>query len=205
MRIPLRDLEEVRRDPAQFKVRQEEKAGEERGSYGYYNILLDSITCFHKDKTSVQDAQQDIVRRYDAIPRLTSKHRLEQIIEWFNEYAADYAQLRYSTQLTRVLLRIQLPSQFLSIRLTGQLPRVDRTPEGGFVAWIFSKEPGSWEQELRLPLIQEALALDLNTNIEDISVGIYCFQLAKHSIYQFDAAQIAASKDELYRVLEQLI
>jgi hypothetical protein len=204
MRVPLGDLEEVRRNPAAFK-RKLEATDERRGGYGYYNLLLDSIMHFHKESLTAVEGEREIVRRYDKLPRLKSERAVEKIIEWFREYAADYARLGPAMSLTRVHVALQLPEQFSTLQVSGQLPRVDRTNEGNLVACVFSKGPRDWDQELRLPLIQEAVAHDLHANLEEVCVGVFCFPEGKHRTYQFSEAQIATSHEELYRVLEQLL
>jgi hypothetical protein len=205
MRVPLGDLEEARRNPAAFKRKQQEAGDEKKGGYGYYNLLLDSIMHFHKEGLTAAEGEREIVRRYDKLARLKSERAVEKIIEWFREYAADYARLAPDMSLTRVQVALQLPEQFSTLQVSGQLPRVDRTAEGNLVACVFSKEPRAWDQELRLPLIQEAVAHDLHANLEEVSVAAYCFPEGKHRTFQFSEAQIATSREELYRVLDQLL
>jgi hypothetical protein len=204
MRVPLGDLEEVRRDPGAYKRKQE--APKEKGpGYGYYNLLLDSISHFHRHELSVDEGVREVVRRFDAIERLKSKRELEKTVVKFRDYAIQFVNSKLDKPLVRVQVAVRLPETFDGLQVSGQLPRVDRLLNGDTVAWVFSKAASLWDQELRLPLIQEAVADHLHAELDEVGLAVYCFEDGASKRFQFSDVRIAAARAELQGILTQLL
>jgi len=89
---------------------------------------------------------------------------------------------------------------------TGQIARVDLVREGGYAAWLLRNATSDgWADELRLPLIQNALATAvLNVNISEVSVGVYAFEDRQVHLRCFSSAEIEDAERQFDMLLRAL-
>ena len=193
MKVTLSNLEEARRNPAAYKHKL--LAAEKPFIRTGYNALLQAtILQYHRESLTADQARERMTHKYHQ--RFTTPKGLEEITRCFGEYLDEYAAQNNLATITHQRLRLQLPADIApSFEVTGKLPRLDTTSDG-YAAWLFSKSHAEWQQELRMPLIQAAVAADLGTDMDEVTVGVYCFEDGRHTAHQFTEADSASAGAE---------
>ena len=201
MKVTLGNLEEARRNPVAYK--QKLLAAEKPFIRTGYNALLQAtILQYHRENLTPDQARERMTHKYHQ--RFTTPKGLEEITQSFGAYLDECAAQNNLATITHQRLRLQLPEDIAaSFEVTGKLPRLDTTSDG-YAAWLFSKSHAEWQQELRMPLIQAAVAADLGVDVDEVTVGVYCFDDGRHTAYQFNEADIASATAELRGLLLQL-
>lgn len=137
-------------------------------SFGYEKSLLLSIWKFHKTGSEDQsrDHLQQLIKRHS----FKSAHRIGQIEDSLDLYIK-WAKMN-NLIVFDVQARIHLnASKFLI--LVGEVHRVDIVPQG-YRGILLQDAPENWKNELRMPLIQRALAEHYDRPCEEIVVGYQC-------------------------------
>lgn len=201
MKVTLSNLEEARRNPAAYK--QKLLAAEKPFIRTGYNALLQAtILQYHRESLTADQARERMTHKYHQ--RFTTPKGLGEITRCFGEYLDEYAAQNNLATITHQRLRLQLPADIApNFEVTGKLPRLDTTSDG-YAVWLFSKGHADWQQELRMPLIQAAIAADLGTDMDEVTVGVYCFEDGRHTAFQFTEADSASATAELRTLLLQL-
>lgn len=157
---------------------------------GYERVLRLSIFYFHKSSgPAARDYMTKMIRRHTLknVSRLNEiEASLDRYIKWATEEALKVAD-------TKVNIACQIG--FLELR--GEVGRVDVTSKG-YRAVLLGKIPDDWEQQLRMPLIQIAIASMYGRPQEKMEVG---FQ-------QLDASKLATklySDDQIQRAERKFI
>jgi hypothetical protein len=71
-------------------------------------------------------------------------------------------------------------------------------PNGTYAAWLFSKGSlGNWIDELRMPIIQNAIGVEMGVQPDLVHVGLYCFGDHTVSVHNFKNADIKHAHVEL--------
>jgi len=198
----LSSLEEARRNPAAYK---QKLLSDEKPFFkpGYNALLQTTILQYHREHLAEQQALDRMTNKFHQ--RFKAQKGLDEIARQFAEYVAEYSAQEYLATITHQRLRLLLPEDIsASFEVTGKVPRLDTT-SNGYAAWLFSKTHGDWKQELRMPLIQAAIAADLGTDMEEVTVGVYCFEDGAHTAYCFTETDCAVATAELRSVLLQLV
>ncbi len=117
----------------------------------------------------------------------------------------EYASLGWTTFDTRLNLEATLPPWAPDdLECSGQIARADVAPSG-YAGWMFlSGDAGAWRQELRMPLIQEALAQEMNAPVDEVIVGVYAFRQRNVEQTSYSAAEISAARSTLEELLRRL-
>ncbi len=79
------------------------------------------------------------------------------------------------------------------LQLTGEIPRIDLAPNGGYAIWFFARALYGWQSELRMPLIQGHFASQMMVAPDRVTVGFYCFDAGAYDTRGYTAAEIAAA------------
>jgi hypothetical protein len=201
-RLPLRELEEASADPTGYRAKLYGPPRQAQGSI-YFNALRNTIFNFHKPQWTAAQAESYLE---DRLANAANAARRAEAFDQFHWYLEQYRALRWATALTRLNPSISLPPSVTpDLTLSGQIARVDLVPSGGYAGWIFASGAASgWQQELRMPILQEALADEMNTTSDDVIVGIYAFQdrSVKHTSYS--ATEIREARASLESLLQRL-
>jgi hypothetical protein len=130
---------------------------------GYERVLRLSIFHFHKSSAPVaRNYMAAMVRRHSLknVSRINEiEIRLDRYLKW-----ATVERLKVADTKTN----IAYPLGFLELR--GEIGRVDVTSTG-YRAVLLSKPPADWEKQLRMPLIQAAVASTYGRPQEKTEVG----------------------------------
>ena len=167
MRISHAQLETCRANPAAWlAARAAPSASGPR--WGYARVTKLAVYRFHRT-ADVTDAQQYLRRLLDKVgvanaQRVASAEReLDAYITWFNgarRPVADY----------KVNISLDLGRNWI---LGGEVSRVDLDlARGGYSAILLGETNPSWKTEVRMPLIQIAIARRLSRAESDIMIGV---------------------------------
>jgi hypothetical protein len=169
----------------------------------YFNALRNAIFNFHKPQWTVAQAESYLE---DRLADAANASRKAEAFDQFHWYLEQYRALGWATAFTRLNVNIPLPPWApADLSISGQIARVDLVPSGGYAGWIFlSGAAHGWRQELRMPLVQEALAGEMNVTIDEFIVGIYAFQdrSVEHTCYS--ATEIRQARASLEGLLQRL-
>lgn len=201
-RIPLRDLEQAARDPSGYRTKMSATPSR-RFRYGYFNVLRNAIRKFHATRENEAQARDYLE---DGLAEFKSDSKKAETEDKFDWYVQEYRFRTPVTVETMGRIAVQLPLRVSSdVSCSGEITRLDIVPTGGYTGWLFRNDNiHGWSSELRMPLIQDALAQELGVGTEDISVGVYGFpeRLIREKTYSAD--EVRAAYSSLDNVLAQL-
>jgi hypothetical protein len=141
---------------------------------GYERVLRLSIRHFHKSSSpAARDYMAEMIRKHN----LRNVSKINEIEISLDRYVRWATGERLKVADTKVNIGYQMG--FLELR--GEIGRVDVTSTG-YRAVLLGKVPDGWEQQLRMPLIQIAVALMYGRPQDKTEVG---FQ-------ELDASNLAA-------------
>lgn len=130
---------------------------------GYERVLRLSIFHFHKSSgPAARDYMAEMIRKHN----LRNVSRINEIEITLDRYVRWATKERLKVADTKVNIAHQMG--FLELR--GEIGRVDVTSTG-YRAVLLGKVPGDWEQQLRMPLIQVAVALMYGRPQDKTEVG----------------------------------
>jgi hypothetical protein len=89
--------------------------------------------------------------------------------------------------------------------LTGEVGRADLRGGGRYAAWLFADKPFDWRGELRMPLMQHAVAARHGVDSDVVSVGFYFFETAEHQEQAFARTQIEAAREQVTELARALM
>jgi hypothetical protein len=128
-------------------------------------------------------------------------------MEQFEWYTEEYANRGWPAFETRLRLVLPLPSWAPpDLLCSGEVSRVDIVPAGGYAAWLMrSRGLQNWSRELRMPLIQGALASKaLGVPGNEVRIGIICFEDQLIDLRSYSQREIAGAYSKLEDLLRQM-
>jgi hypothetical protein len=202
LRLPLRELDEANADPIGYRAKLYGPPRQAQGSI-YFNSLRNAIFNFHKPQWTAAQAESYLENR---LVNTANAPRKAEVLEQFHWYLEQYRALGWGTALTRLNLNISAPPwDPADLALSGQLARVDLVPSGGYAGWIFvSGTARGWRQELRMPILQEALAGEMNVTTDAVIIGVYAFQDRSVEHTSYSATEIREARASLESLLQKL-
>jgi hypothetical protein len=164
---------------------------------GYNRALLLSIYHFHKTGQALS------ARRY--IQAMIKKHsfrnaaRIDEIELGLDSY------LRWCKSESLIVadsrVRINFGSGFL--RLTGEISRVDVTPDC-YRAVLLGPSTAGWQGQLRMPLIQKAISMKFGRPAEEVAVGIQDLDGANLEVVGFSPRVLRIAEQRFARLARQI-
>jgi hypothetical protein len=127
-------------------------------------------------------------------PRL--KHYLKILAAYCDTYSLQGCQFVEVKKPTKLLVG--------SHTLRGRVDRFDMRIPGGYRATTTQLERTQWEDELRWPLIQKAIANELGASTSEIEVGVFSYEDGSYGYRVFDDDKIAAAEDEALVILTEV-
>jgi hypothetical protein len=194
MKLSLTQLETARANPRAMAIalRSGEKA---HLSFSRALALYLSARKYHQendDLSSARDYLIDVYRRNFVRPQEMLK-----LLDELERYAAAYRASGNTIIRLRTRISITIDTDF---QLTGEIPRLDLVPNGGYAVWLFSRSANQWRDELRMPLIQLYFAQTLGVAASGVSVGFYFFSAARYESYRYPQTKIDAAMRECRRL-----
>ena|ERR1700730_1308840 len=201
MKIPLRELEQVRIDPGAY-LNKKQRSGSDFYGRSKYAALKGAALKFHDLKNDLTGARKYLEDAY--AKQFKEQRSLQVNLGKLEKYASEFGKLGNSVFKVRDKLMLSLPeSMAREVSLSAQIPRLDLT-NSGYAVWLFAKEPSNLRSELRMPLIQEAYSKKLGAPLGEITVGVYDFASANYESYVFTQREINRANIELANLVERL-
>jgi len=123
----------------------------------------------------------------DAKRRLECGETLASYLHWAERYPNVFASWR-------IHLNLVLHSDIL---LGGEISRVDiNTADDQYLAIILGPKPGDWESQLRIPLIQYAIANQFHRPLNNVQVGYQGIDGSDLRTIQFDEGDVQDALEE---------
>lgn len=193
MKISHRELEDCRRSPGRW-WRGRQSGGGFR-SFGYGQALLIAIHRYHRTD-SARAARSHLRQIIDR--NFTNQTRIDDLEADFESYIRWHRRSGVVVADSNIRLSYSIGG-FLD--MGGLVSRLD-IKDDGYRAVILGAAQPSWRNELRMPLIQSAIAFKYGRPIEEVAVG---FQQANGSSLEdeiYTSAQIASARQEFQRLGE---
>ncbi len=195
MRISHTDLEACVRNPRQWYA-STTSASDHGYKMGYERVLRLSVVHFHK--SSAREARaylKALVKRHNlknAAKVVGIEDGLESYIEW-----------TVAERLKVAGTEVRIAHELGFLELRGQIGRVDVT-DSGCRAVLFGDAPLNWQAQLRLPLIQTAIASTYGRPPERTAVGFQRLDGGGLQEVVFAPHQIAAAENR-FRALGRIV
>lgn len=202
LKISLTKLEEARKNPVAFRKKYENK-GKGGGNPSIYSTLRNAIFEFHK--THIFSNGMNYLEAH--LEQFTHRENCQKAVEQFRWYVEEYQKLGWPLIQTRKNIVIPLSTQYAdSVKLSGQISRLDLNLNGGYVAWLFRrKDSDGWTTELQMPIIQNAIGVHLG-KIEKprVLVGVISFLERCIEVKEYSESEISKAHTDLEDMLRQM-
>jgi hypothetical protein len=198
--LPFSQLEFARKNPAKFGKSYAPGPGK-FNSRNFRTFLSTAISQFHRGATK-QEVISEFSKKCEDRLKLQAhfQPRLTHYVKILNAYCDSY-----SSQGCQ-FVEVKKPTKLVigSHMLRGRIDRFDMRISGGYRATITQLDRSQWEDELRWPLIQKAIADELGASTGEIEVGVFYYEDASYSYRVFSDADIAAAEKEALTVLSEI-
>ncbi|MGR3175465.1 MAG: hypothetical protein ACUZ8N_12825 [Candidatus Scalindua sp.] len=197
MNISHSKLETARNNPKSFK-RDMASEGHSYGMSRYRGWQL-ATRNYHKNNNELQKATIYLIECFEKnfVVNKRSEKLLEDHISKLRNYINDFCRLKH--QNIEVSKRIEIPIKFRNF-IKGEIPRIDFKLNGGYAVYLFIKEDVPWESELRFPIIQDYYANEIGCSLNEVSVGVYCFESEKHVSKIYSKVEVGNALTECYKI-----
>jgi len=159
-------------------------------SYGYNQALLHSIHHYHRSSGDARSARRYLQASIDR--NFENEARSEQIQEWLDAYIKWCR--RSGVIIADSKFRIKLNLGVL-LELRGEMHRLDVLPSG-YRALLLGEYPSNWKNQLRMPLIQSAVAKRYGRPVDNIAVGVQQLDGSGLTVKEYSQAEIAKAESE---------
>lgn len=205
MKIPLKDIEWVRRDPSGYAAYRKDKSSGQasvRGPsfYGFWRIAAFHYHKLAGDREAAISHYIELVKN-NLIENKKNQRKLDEHVGYLNDYFDDFEKLNSFPSETRKRIDVVAGS---GIHVTGEVPRIDVVLAGGFAAVFFEKKKGDWKTELRFPFLQHHLSELLGCKVGDVAVGVFCLETRQHELVVFQRQEIDNAIKELDRLFKKV-
>jgi hypothetical protein len=196
MNISHTQLDECRANPRSWV---QAKAGPSPFfAFGYNQALLHAIHRYHRSNGNAPDATQYLE---DTIDRnFKDGARADQIRDWLQAYIRWHE--RSAVVVADSKFRVKLSLGVL-LELRGEMHRLDVLP-GGYRALLLGPYPRGWQNQLRMPLLQRAVAMRYGRPIDDVSVGVQHLDGSGLAVNLYSRNEIATAESE-FRSLSAVV
>ena len=202
LKISLTELETAKKDPVAFRAKHEDK-GRGGGRSSIYMTLRNAIFEYHK--TSNFTNGMNYLESH--LEQFSDHAKCQKAVDHLQWYGEEYQKLNWPLIQTRVNIVIPLSTQYAdSLRLSGQISRLDINPIEGYGAWLFRKEGADgWENELQMPIIQNAVGVLLGMTVKPkVVVGIVSFAERIMGFREYSEVEVAKAHIDLEAIFKQM-
>lgn len=197
MRISHRELEACAANPRRWVA---DRQGRAQFGWSYDRVARASIYKFHRTSSQAEALEYfnqllPRVRLKDGERAEASRTDLERYIRWSEVQRPLVAD---------TCVRIELPLS-AGVALGGEVSRIDvAIDENGYRAVIIGAIPMDWTRELRMPLIQRAIARRCRRDEFDVRVGFQRLDGSGLHVVRFTERQIAAALERAETLAAQV-
>ena len=200
MKIPHRDLEEMRVNPTGYLSRVARGGTEVRRRSVFRNWQL-AIYEYHKrrDVIVAQAYFRNLCTRFVQTPAML--RRLEEHESAVADYATEFEGLGRAVVRTAIRVSLDLGN---GMELGGEVGRLDIVAQGGYAAYLITHQTPSWDTQLRMPLLQLCFARSLGVSPTDVVVGLYSYEDGRHFDRRFPLREVEAAEREARTLARRL-
>ena len=130
-----------------------------------------------------------------------NKKYLVQLEDQLDDYAVGFKAQGHVVVETKRNIAIPAHADLI---ITGEIPRLDLVPRGGYAVWLFSAAADTWSQELRMPLIQAHYAERLGAPLTEVSVGFFDTESGSYSSVSLTADEVELAISEIREIASVL-
>lgn len=195
MRISHREIEECRRSPVGWA--RARSAGRGWPRLGYSQALLYSIHKYHRSQ-SAADARAHLQHLIDR--NFTNEGRIEQIVQDLDAYINWHQTSGTIVAETNIRLAYEVGGY---LDMGGLVSRLDVTVEG-YRAVLLGAARSGWRDELRMPLIEDAIARRSARPLTDVSVAVQDLDGTNLAAESFSPQQVDAARGQ-FRSLGDIV
>lgn len=195
MKVSHRELTELERNPEAWALRRRSAAAR-RFSVGYDKVLSLGIRAFERHGSAPEARQhmQRILLRNE----LKKSQKIEDLMDRFERYVG----WRTSSGLSVMETAARLKCEIGPVTLTGEVDRVELVDQG-YRGVLLGKSTADWQNELRMPLLQKALASRYEKPVESFAVGVQELDASGLQEIRFDAGQIEKAGARLAELIQE--
>lgn len=203
MKISHRQLESIRADPKNFKsILEEFKGGFFRLSK--YTCWKHAINFYFKSGYDLNKTENYFIKMFEKnfVDNKRNQRELKNYLEELNRYVNDFNDLGNDIIDTKVNVSLDIGNDNI---LSGEVHRIDLSLKGGYEVFTIIKGDYNWEDELRFPLLQHFFSGELGCSYDEISVGVYCFEMGEHVVKKYSQNEIEKALKEVNNISGYLI
>jgi hypothetical protein len=193
MKISHRELEDCRRSPRTWW--QGRQAGSAFRTFGYGQALLNAIHQYHRTN-SARAARSHLRQMIER--NFTNEKRIDDLEAEFESYIRWHRRSGIVVADSNIRLSYSIGG-FLD--LGGLISRLDIT-DIGYRAVILGAGRSGWRNELRMPLIQCAIAFKYGRPVEEVAIGVQEPDGSALDDKTYTSEQIATARQEFQRLGE---
>lgn len=195
MKIKHSDIEELRANPRSFLKRPPQNSP----PFGPHSVLRFSMLQIHKEGDNIDEARAYLRRMFAGRGGRFTDASLTTQLGRLEAYYASY--LDCPGRACDVQHRLSGVTPAGNI-VVGEVARIDTGIDYGpglpyYYAWVFASREAAREAELRMPVLQFAVAQDLKCPVEEVGVGVYCHETSDHAWKVYSLAEVTAAVDQL--------
>ncbi len=193
MKISHRELEECRRSPRTWWQARQSASGFR--TFGYGQALLNAIHHYHRTD-SARAARSHLRQMIDR--NFTNEQRIEHLEQDFECYVRWHRRSGIIVADSNIRLSYSIDA-FLD--LGGLISRLDITSIG-YRAIILGAGTAIWREELRMPLIQNAIAQKYGRPMDEVAIGVQQPDGDSLDEQNYTAAQVVRARKEFQELGE---
>ena len=197
MKISHRELEDCRQRPQSWAQGRLSAISTWR-SFGYNQALMNAIHKYHRTGDDVDFARQHLESLIER--NFTNDDRIGEITEKLDAYVSWHQTSGVVVADTNIRLSYSSGGY---LELGGLVSRLDVT-DAGYRAVILGLPRPNWRRELRMPLVQEAIAIKYGRPVGNIEVGVQALDGSNLATTSFSMRAISAAKSA-FRELGSLV
>lgn len=201
MRIALRELELLRTNPKQYW---DWRKAQKRGGFarpGYQHMGRLGIYKFHKGAGALEPAL-DYMRKRFVSYELTNEARQQAALDAMTSYATWHGTASPIVLATQHNARLDLSG---SVFCTGQIGRVDLTAgPADYTAVLLEDAPHKWEAQIRIPIIQQAVAQQFGRDPDTVAVAVQRVDGSGLQVHHYDPKALAHAIEEIQEAAQEL-
>lgn len=184
------ELEALRDDVRAWVAKKKASTGGARMSYKHATRM--GIYRLHRGDSTARAAKylEEFLDSYD----LKSAQKRAECEANLHEYARWLKREELTSLLTKTRLRTEVA---VDLFVGGEIPRIDLLPTGGYRAILLGDESNGWRGELRMPIIQRAVASVLKRPESLVSVGVQAIDGSGLESSSFSKPEIEEARAEL--------
>lgn len=198
MNIKHRNLEQIRKSPKSVSEFSNESG---KGGKTMIRVWDHAIGHYHHDG----DAKAALSYLINGLSQFNDNKKnrewKEKLIDKFNCYINSYTKLKLTNVKVNSRLKIDIHHNNF---ITGEIFRIDKSSENGYIITIQNRKDEIWAHELRFRLLQIHFSNLYKCPYDLIKVGVYNFENGEHEYVSFDDIELRNAWDETINISNKI-